>query len=167
MVIIIRLPRTTYRKISLCPKPFLWKHFLPLSPLCLSGCTGRGLDTRLGLLLVALTEFICGFGYLKLNANPALLMWPIILTCKYKLSRLPGVKRYGAGKCELRFSGVIYVFLADPPFLASLSSVYLLQEEPFTHRDTARGKKSQGKNIHQSLTTFHRFGLQLQIEMFF
>lgn len=35
-------------------------HALPLSWLFLSGCTGRGLDTRLGLLLVALTEFICG-----------------------------------------------------------------------------------------------------------
>lgn len=33
---------------------------LPLSWLFLSGCTGRGLDTRLGLLLVALTEFIWG-----------------------------------------------------------------------------------------------------------
>jgi len=31
---------------------------LPLSALFLSGCTGRGLDTRLGLLLLALTEFI-------------------------------------------------------------------------------------------------------------
>lgn len=30
-----------------------------------SGCTGRGLDTRLGLLLVALTEFIWGVGCWK------------------------------------------------------------------------------------------------------
>lgn len=39
----------------------------PLSWGFLSGCTGRGLDTRLGLLLtlLALTEFICGVGNLE------------------------------------------------------------------------------------------------------
>lgn len=43
---------------------------LPLSPLFRSGCTGRGLDTRLGLLLVALTEFIWGVGCWKIDCYP-------------------------------------------------------------------------------------------------
>lgn len=44
---------------------------LPLSWWFLSGCTGRGLDTRLGLLLtlLALTEFIWGVGNLEENVE--------------------------------------------------------------------------------------------------
>ena len=46
---------------------------LPLSWWFLSGCTGRGLDTRLGLLLtlLALKEFIWGGGYLEETSKPS------------------------------------------------------------------------------------------------
>lgn len=46
---------------------------LPLSWWFLSGCTGRGLDTRLGLLLtlLALTEFIWGVGNLEEMSKPS------------------------------------------------------------------------------------------------
>lgn len=46
---------------------------LPLSWWFLSGCTGRGLDTRLGLLLtlLALTEFIWGVGNLEEISKPS------------------------------------------------------------------------------------------------
>lgn len=45
----------------------------PLSWGFLSGCTGRGLDTRLGLLLtlLALTEFIWGVGDLEETSKPS------------------------------------------------------------------------------------------------
>lgn len=59
------MPDTASSLIISWPRPSL-----PLSPLFRSGCTGRGLDTRLGLLLVALTEFIWGVGCRKIDCYP-------------------------------------------------------------------------------------------------
>lgn len=60
------------RRLTTAPSATIWWPWpgLPLSPLFRSGCTGRGLDTRLGLLLVALTEFIWGVGCRKIDRYP-------------------------------------------------------------------------------------------------